>query len=456
MANMEELTARQRAYFRSGATGSMAFRKECLQKLRRAIRKYEGEILQALKKDLNKAELEGYVTEIGGVLQEIGFMLSHMDKLLKPKRVPTPLVHFPAVSRVYREPYGCVLIMAPWNYPFLLSMTPLVGAVACGNCAVVKPSNYAPATSAMIRKIVAAVFDSAHVAVMEGGREVNQNLLDQKFDLIFFTGSPAVGRVVMEKAAKHLTPVVLELGGKSPCIVDETADLKLAGRRIAWGKCLNAGQTCVAPDYLLVHRSVREQLLREIEGGVTGFFGEHTEQSPEFPKIINRKHFERLSGLMGTGRVIFGGGRLEGENKIGFTLMDGVSWEDPVMKEEIFGPILPVIEYENLDEILAVITSRPKPLALYLFTRSKAVEHKVIGGVSYGGGCVNDTIVHLSTTRMGFGGVGESGMGCYHGAESIRTFSHSKSILKKSNLVDLPLRYPPYKDHLKLVKKIMK
>ena len=229
MANMEELTARQRAYFRSGVTGSIAFRKECLQKLRRAIRKYEGEILQALKKDLNKAEFEGYVTEISGVLQEIGFMLSHMDKLLKPRRVPTPLVHFPAVSRVYREPYGCVLIMAPWNYPFLLSMTPLVGAVACGNCAVVKPSNYAPATSAVIRKIVAAVFDSAHVAVMEGGREVNQNLLDQKFDLIFFTGSPTVGRVVMEKAAKHLTPVVLELGGKSPCIVDETANLKLAG-----------------------------------------------------------------------------------------------------------------------------------------------------------------------------------------------------------------------------------
>ena len=456
MANAEQVVKKQREYFRTGATRSIAFRKRKLTALKNAIIEHEAEILAAVKQDLNKGAFEGFSTEILGVLEEIDFMLSHMEKLLKPRRVSTPLMHFPSVSRVYQEPYGCVLIMAPWNYPFLLAMTPLVGAIACGNCAIIKPSNDSLATSAVIRKIVSETFESAHVTVVEGGRAVNQDLLDQTFDLIFFTGSPAVGRVVMEKAAKHLTPVVLELGGKSPCIVDETADIRLAARRIVWGKCLNSGQTCVAPDYLLVHRSVKDRLLGEIQKNAEKFYGEHTENSPLFPKIINRRHYERLSRLIKTGKVVFGGGCSEAENKIGFTLMDDVSWDDPIMKEEIFGPILPVITYENLDDVIPVIAGRAKPLALYLFTRSKKTEKKVIGSISYGGGCVNDTIVHLSTTAMGFGGVGESGMGSYHGADSIRTFSHSKSVLKKSNLIDLPVRYPSFKNGLKVLKRMMK
>jgi aldehyde dehydrogenase (NAD+) len=390
------------------------------------------------------------------VLEEISYMLKHMEGFLKAKRVRTPLAQFPSVSKIYKEPYGNVLIIAPWNYPFLLSISPLVGAIACGNCVIIKPSNHSPATSSVIKRIIEDTFDEDYITVIEGGREANQSLLDNKFDLIFFTGSKHVGKIVMEKAAQNLTPVVLELGGKSPCIIDKTADLKIAGKRVAWGKGVNAGQTCVAPDYLLVHKDVKSDFVNELKKNIEMIFGSKAEENLEFPKIINRKHFDRLNGLIETGKVIYGGKANEKTNQIGFTLMDNVGWDDPIMQEEIFGPILPIIVYEDLNEAIKLINNRPKPLALYLFTKSKEIEKKIIKEVSYGGGCINDTIIHLATSHMGFGGVGESGMGSYHGKASIDTFSHSKSVLKKSDFIDLPVRYPPYGKKLKLLKKIMK
>lgn len=456
MMDAVTLLGKQRKYFKTGATKSLAFRKARLSELKMAIKEMEGEILEALKKDLNKSSFEAYATEIGIVLEEINFMMKHMERLLKVKTVRTPITQFPSVSKIYKEPYGLVLIIAPWNYPFQLAIAPLIGAIACGNCSIIKPSNYSPATSAVIKKLISKTFSKAFVAVVEGGREANQSLLDQKFDLIFFTGSVGVGKIVMEKAAKHLTPVILELGGKSPCIVDETADIKLAGKRIAWGKCLNAGQTCVAPDYLVVHKSVKEKLIKEIIKNTEKFYSNKQEENQDFPKIITRKHFVRLKNLIQTGEIVYGGDCNEQTNQISLTIMDYVSWEDEVMKEEIFGPILPIIEYENPEEFISLINNRPKPLALYLFTKSKKMEQKIIKEVSYGGGCINDTIIHLATSYMGFGGVGESGMGEYHGTASIEAFSHRKSVLKKSNLLDIPLRYPPYQNHLKWLKEIMK
>lgn len=456
MMDAVTLLGKQRKYFKTGATKSLAFRKARLSELKMAIKEMEGEILEALKKDLNKSSFEAYATEVGIVLEEINFMMKHMERLLKVKTVRTPITQFPSVSKIYKEPYGLVLIIAPWNYPFQLAIAPLIGAIACGNCSIIKPSNYSPATSAVIKKLISKTFSKAFVAVAEGGREVNQSLLDQKFDLIFFTGSVGVGKIVMEKAAKHLTPVILELGGKNPCIVDETADIKLAGKRIAWGKCLNAGQTCVAPDYLVVHKSVKEKLIKEIIKNTEKFYSNKQEENQDFPKIITRKHFVRLKNLIQTGEIVYGGDCNEQTNQISLTIMDHVTWEDEVMKEEIFGPILPIIEYENPEEFISLINNRPKPLALYLFTKSKKMELKIIKEVSYGGGCINDTIIHLATSYMGFGGVGESGMGEYHGTASIEAFSHRKSVLKKSNLIDIPLRYPPYQNHLKWLKKIMK
>lgn len=447
---------RQEKYFASGNTKDIDFRMANLKKLYQAIEDYETEILEALRTDLNKAGFEGYATEIGLVLEEITYLLKNMKKFLKPKRVRTPLSQFPSVSRVYKEPYGQVLIIAPWNYPFLLTISPLVGALAAGNTAVIKPSEFAPAMSATIKKMIADTFDSAYVTVVEGAVEVNQSLLSKDFDFIFFTGSTEVGKIVMEKAAQNLTPVVLELGGKSPAIVDETSNIKIAAKRIAWGKGLNAGQTCVAPDYLLVHQDVKEELTQELMNNSQEFFGKNAEQNPDYPKIINEKHYQRLIDLVDTGEVIYGGQQNDETRQINVTLMDDVSWEDPIMQEEIFGPILPIITYEKLDEAIAHINKRSKPLALYLFTRSKDVERKVLKEVSFGGGAINDTVTHLATPYMGFGGVGQSGMGNYHGKDSIDTFSHSKSILKKSNWIDLPFRYPPYETSMKLLQMIMK
>lgn len=448
----------QRRFFEQGRTKSLEFRRKQLLKLRKAIVDNEKAIMEALYKDLNKTEFEAYETEIGIVLEELSYMLKNMKRLAAPKRASTPLMHFPSVSTVYQEPYGNVLIMAPWNYPFQLSMAPLIGAMAAGNCCTVKPSDYAPCTSEVICRILKENFPKYYIMTVKGGREANQALLKQKFDYIFFTGSVTVGKLVMESAAKHLTPVTLELGGKSPCVVDKTADIPLAAKRIVWGKFLNAGQTCVAPDYVLADKKVKKYLIHEMVKAIQAFYGKHPEKDgTEYPKIINRKHFDRLSELMNnSGIIAYGGTACEETNKIAPAVLDQVDFHDPVMQEEIFGPLLPVMEFDTLEEAAMIIADRPKPLALYFFSRSRKNIRYILRNTSSGGGCINDTVVHLATSHMAFGGVGESGMGSYHGDESFRTFSHSKSILSKSNLIDIPFRYPPYKNHLWILKKLLK
>lgn len=456
MYNIKQTLERQRAFYNTGETKNIHFRIAKLNLLRNAIKKYEKEILYALKRDLNKAPFEAYETEVGIVLEEINYTIKHVSRWARPKRVKTPIMHFLSSSYIYTEPYGSVLIMSPWNYPFQLAIAPLVGAIASGNCCIVKPSEYSFYTSEIIEKLIKEIFDDSYVAVIRGGREANQSLLEEKFDYIFFTGSPQVGRIVMEAASKHLTPVTLELGGKSPCIVDETANVKLAAKRIVWGKFLNAGQTCVAPDYLLVHKSVKDKLIHEMKNYITLFYSNAPETNEDYPKIINERHFERLLGLMNSGNVLFGGKSNKETRQISPTIMDGVTWESAVMQEEIFGPLLPIIEFESLQDVLKLLKDRPKPLALYLFTTNRKNERYVINNASFGGGCINDTVIHLSNPNLLFGGIGESGMGQYHGKGSYDTFTHPKSIIKKSNIVDIYLRYPPFKEHLKLLKKIMK
>lgn len=431
-------------------------RKEKLRDLKRVIKKYEDEILEALKKDLNKSFFEGYETEVGIVLEEINYTLKHLNKWAKVKRVKTPIFHFPATSYIYQEAYGKVLIMSPWNYPFQLTIAPLVGAIAAGNRVVVKPSEYSNNTAEIIEKILKEVFSQDEVKVVKGGRAVNQDLLKQKYDYIFFTGSPAVGKIVMESAAKHLTPVTLELGGKSPCIVDSSAKVKMAAKRIVWGKFLNAGQTCVAPDYLLVHQDVKAELVKEMIGYIKEFYGNSPIDNPDYPKTINKKHFDRINGLIRNEKIITGGNCNEQAMKIAPTILDHITWQSPIMQEEIFGPVLPVMEFDDLNQVVEMMGNHPKPLALYFFTSSKENEKKILSNISFGGGCINDTIIHLSNSNLPFGGVGNSGMGQYHGKASFNTFSHPKSIIKKSNLIDIYLRYPPFKDHLKLLKKFLK
>jgi aldehyde dehydrogenase (NAD+) len=380
--------------------------------------------------------------ETGLVLNELSYIRKRTAKWAKDKTVPTPLAQFPSRSFRHPEPYGVVLIMAPWNYPFMLALEPVVGAIAAGNCVVIKPSAYSPATSAVMAKLIGEAFDPKYVTVVEGGRAENQALLDQKFDYIFFTGGTTVAREVMAKAAVHLTPVSLELGGKSPCIVDQTANIKVAARRLAFGKYLNSGQTCVAPDYLLVHESVKDQLASELEQNVRAFYGDGPLSCPDYVKMINDKHYQRVQGLIAGEHAVFGGTARDG--RIAPTLLDGITGDSPIMQEEIFGPVLPMLTYTDLDEAISFITARPKPLALYLFTTDKGTEKQVLSRVSYGGGCVNDTIIHLATPYMPFGGVGNSGMGGYHGKASFDTFTHYKSVLKKANWLDLPMRYQPY------------
>ena len=453
--NINEITRKQHEFFASGKTFDIQYRKEMLVKLRAAVVKYEKRIAAALKEDLGKSETEGYMCEIGLALEEISFMISHVAKLAAPKRKRTPIVNFHAKSFIVNEPYGCVLIMSPWNYPFLLCIQPLAGAIAAGNCALLKPSAYSPATSAVIKEMIGEIFDPEYVAVIEGGRAENQALLDERFDYIFFTGGVNVGKQVMEKASRYLTPVTLELGGKSPCIVDKDCNIKRAARRIAFGKYLNCGQTCVAPDYLLIHKDVKKTFLSELSVQIKAMFTEEPLSARDYGKIINEKHFNRILGLIDPQKVVFGGHSDAQRLKIEPTVMDGITRADAVMQEEIFGPILPILQVDSLDEAIAFVRERPKPLALYLFTRSRAVERQVLGRLCFGGGCVNDTVVHLATPRMPFGGVGNSGMGRCHGKAGFDTFTHEKSILKKGRL-DLPVRYPPYgAKRISTLKKLM-
>ncbi|MEG1778919.1 MAG: aldehyde dehydrogenase [Oscillospiraceae bacterium] len=446
----------QKEFFATNKTKDVQFRLKKLHRLKSCIIQHEPEILAALKEDLNKAEFESYACEIGILLDEINYLEKHLTQWCMPQKVKTPLTQFPSVSKIYSEPYGVVLIISPWNYPFMLSMQPLITAIASGNCVVLKPSDYAPCTAKVVKKIIEQVFAPNFAYVVLGGRETNTALLAQKFDYIFFTGSPTVGKLVMQSAAKNLTPLSLELGGKSPCIVDNTANIKLAAKRIAWGKFLNAGQTCVAPDYLYVHKDVKSELINELKKSISKLYGDVPLYNDELPKIINQKHFMRLVNLMKNEKVILGGQSDKVSEKIEPTLLADVSWRSPVMQQEIFGPILPILEFSELSDVIEIIKSKPKPLALYLFTQSAENKNRVLNEISFGGGCINDTVIHLATPYMPFGGVGNSGMGNYHGKFGFDTFSHKKSILKKSNLFDIPLRYAPYKNKLTVLKKIMK
>ena len=455
MTDFSEIMNKQRGFFAGGRTKDTEFRVERLRKLESWIRGHDTEIMAALKTDLNKSPFEAYATEVGVVLDELRYTLRRVKRWSRPKYVMTNLKNFPSSGRIHPEPYGVALIMSPWNYPFMLTAAPLIAAVAAGNCAVVKPSAYSPASSSIIARMCAEVFEDGHVTVIEGGRKENEKLLGERYDVILFTGGAAVGRAVMRAAAEHLTPLTLELGGKSPCVVDETADLKLAARRIAWGKFVNAGQTCVAPDYVLAHYSIKQKLLEEMTAAVKAMFGEHACQNPDYPKIINEKHFNRLLGLLKGEQIVLGGGSNPAALQIEPTLLDNVKWDAPVMNEEIFGPILPVLTYSTPDDAANLINARPKPLAMYLFTSRKESERFFMRNVSFGGGCVNDTVVHLSVPRLPFGGVGASGMGGYRGKAGFDAFTHYKSVLYKSKLIDIPLRYPPYTDFgLKLLKKL--
>ena len=455
MSNYKSTLLEQQKFFSEGLTKDIVFRINSLKRLQSWIRNHETEILAALKQDLNKSPFEAYATEIGVVLDEIKYALKHIKKWSSDKRVRTSIKNFPAKCFIKSDPYGVVLIISPWNYPFMLAIAPVIGAIAAGNCVIMKPSEYSPHTSALIARMIEEVFEKSFVTVVLGCQKESESLLSNNFDYICFTGSTNVGKIIMEAASKHLTPVTLELGGKSPCIVDETANIKLAARRIIWGKLLNAGQTCVAPDYLLVHKNVKEALLQEMISCTKLYFGEKPCDNAEYPKIINKKHFDRLLNLLQDERVIVGGGFNAESLQIAPTLLDGVSWDSPIMQEEIFGPLLPIITYESLSEAVEQINCRPKPLALYLFTTNKLNEKAVLQNISFGGGCVNDTVMHLSIPWIPFGGVGESGMGGYRGKFGFETFSHKKSVLKTSLLVDLPIRYPPYKGlYLNLLRKL--
>ena len=454
---INSLVARQRKYFQTGATLPVSVRITALRGLYTAIVKYENEIHDALKKDLGKSGFESYMCETGLVLEEISYMLKHIRRFAGEKRVRTPLAQFHSRSFKKPSPYGVTLIMSPWNYPFMLTLSPLVDALAAGNTAVVKPSAYSPNTSEILRKILSQCFDPQYVAVVTGGRAENTCLLREHFDYIFFTGSQTVGKEVMRNAAEYLTPVTLELGGKSPCIVDQTADIRLAARRIVFGKYLNCGQTCVAPDYIYCHRSVKDSLVKEIQRQIQLQYGEEPLHNPDYGKIINKKHFDRILGLIEEKKIVHGGNSDRDTLRIEPTVLDNVTFADPVMQEEIFGPLMPVLVFDSLDEAIAGINAMPHPLALYFFTSDKAAAKDVTSRCGFGGGCINDTIIHLATTEMGFGGFGESGMGAYHGKTGFDTFSHYKSIVDKKTWIDLPMRYQPYrKMHEKMVRYFLK
>ncbi|MCQ2597672.1 MAG: aldehyde dehydrogenase [Treponema sp.] len=448
--DIQNAIEKQRKYFESGATLPVSDRIELLKKLRNAINLRMKDIESAIKEDLGKSAMESYMAEIGMVMGELSYMIKHTKAFAKDKTVPTPFVQFHSHSFVRIQPYGTVLIMSPWNYPFLLTIDPLVDAIAAGNTVIIKPSAYSPATSAVMEKLINEVFPPEHVFVVTGGREENKALLEQHFDYIFFTGSQAVGKEVLKAASAWLTPCTLELGGKSPCIVDKTANLKLAARRIVWGKFLNCGQTCVAPDYIYVHESVKDELVKEMSREIERQFGKDPLQNPNYGKIINKKHFERILGLIPDGiEKKFNENTLQ----IAPTIIPDATFDHDVMKQEIFGPLAPVLTFKTLEEVVAKVDGGQKPLALYMFSSSRKNINYVTRRTRFGGGCINDTIIHLATSEMAFGGVGESGMGSYHGKTGFETFSHKQSIVDKKTWLDLPMRYQPFS---KLYEKLLR
>ena len=447
----------QKKYFASGKTLPVAWRKAYLKKLKRVLNDNRQRIADALRADLGKSASESYMCETGLTLSELTYQIRHIGKFTKKQRVPTPVAQWISRSYRYPSPYGTVLIMSPWNYPVLLSLEPLLEAVAAGNTVVLKPSAYSPATSALLAELLASVFPPEYVATVQGGREENAELLDIPFDYIFFTGSKSVGRIVYEKAATRLTPVTLELGGKSPCIVDETAKITLAAKRIVFGKYLNCGQTCVAPDYILCHESVKEKLVSEITKQIKAQFGEHPLKNEAYGKMVSRKHFDRVRALIDPEKVVWGGESDEETLKIAPTVMDGVTYDDAVMGEEIFGPVLPILTYRDLDEVIRTVNEGESPLALYFFSSDKRNIEKVLAEARFGGGCINDVVIHLATSNLPFGGFGASGIGGYHGKFGFDTFTHYKAIVDKKTIIDLPMRYQPYrKFYDKLVRFFLK
>lgn len=456
--NIDKILEEQRNYFYSGETIPVKFRIQMLKKLKKTIIDKEDKIVSALKKDLGKSKYESYMCEVGMVLSELSYMIKHTKKFAKRKIVHTPLAQFASVSYRKPSPYGNVLIMSPWNYPFLLTIDPLVNAIAAGNTIVIKPSAYSPATGEIVKEIIEECFDSKYIAVVMGGRKENETLLDKKFNMIFFTGSQMVGKEVLRRASEKIIPVVLELGGKSPCIVDSSAKIKLAAKRIVFGKYLNCGQTCVAPDYVICDKEIKDELVKEIKLQIEKQFGKKPLDNKDYGHIINEKHFERLSGLINKKKVVCGGKTNKDTLQIEPTVMDKVTWKDAVMEDEIFGPILPILTYDKLDDVVSMLGDMPKPLALYMFSENKNNIKLITERCSYGGGCINDTIIHLATSEMGFGGVGESGMGSYHGKIGFDAFSHTKSIVDKKTWLDLPMRYQPYtnKFYEKLIRLFMR
>ena len=438
------ILAKQHAFFASGRTIPVSFRQEQLHKLKRSMLAHEKDLNEALQKDLGKSRMESYMCEVGLTLSELTWMQRHLSSLSAKKRVPTPLAQFAARSFRSPSPYGTVLIMSPWNYPVLLTLEPLIDAIAAGNTAIVKPSAYAPYTCEVMKQIMEECFPQSYVAVVTGGRAENQTLLQQRFDMIFFTGGKTVGREVLRHAAEYLTPVTLELGGKSPCIVDSSAKIKLAARRIVFGKYLNCGQTCVAPDYVLCDKTIRDELVLAIQAEIRRQFGAAPLENPNYGKIVNRKHFERLLGLSDERKLECGGQNNPDTLRIAPTVLTDVTWEDAVMGEEIFGPILPVLTFDTLEEAIQTVEAHPHPLALYFFSENKTAQSQILNRCRFGGGCINDTIIHLATSAMPFGGVGESGMGGYHGKAGFETFSHYRSIVDKKTWMDLPIRYQNY------------
>ncbi|EKN65477.1 hypothetical protein BABA_20101 [Neobacillus bataviensis LMG 21833] len=456
MESYNSLLTKQQSFFRKEKTKNIAFRLEALQKLRSAIKTNEKVLMEALRADLNKSEFDAYTSEIGFVLEELRFTIKQLRSWARPKKVKTPVTHIGSRSYIYSEPYGVALIIAPWNYPFQLAIAPLIGAIAAGNCAVIKPSELTPKTSELLGKLIHDLFPEEYISVVQGGVETSQALLNEKFDYIFFTGSVPVGKVIMEAAAKNLTPLTLELGGKSPCIVHKDANLKLAAKRIAWGKFTNAGQTCIAPDYLYVHQSIKDQFLQQFKEATIALYGKQPLKNSDFTKIVSDRHFRRLCSFLDNGKIYMGGGVNQDKLTIEPTVLTNITWEDPIMMDEIFGPILPVLEFNVLSEVLVGIHRHPKPLALYIFTENEAVQQEVLHSVSFGGGCVNDTVYHFVSPYLPFGGVGNSGIGAYHGKGNFETFSHQKSVLKQTTLFDIPFRYPNVKNGLKKIKLFMK
>ena len=447
-----------KAFFNTHKTKNLKFRKQQLKLLSKNIKNHENELLDALYKDLGKSKVEAYATEIGMLLKSIKLMRKELKNWSKTKQTDTPLYLFPTKSYIKKEPYGTVLIIGPFNYPVQLVFEPLIGAIAAGNTAIVKPSELTPHVAIVIRDIIEDTFDETYVSVVEGGIEETQTLLSLPFDYIFFTGSEKVGKIVYEAAARKLIPVTLELGGKSPVIVDDTANIKVASERISFGKFTNAGQTCVAPNYILVQRKVKNDLIKALKKTITEFYGENIEKSPDFGRIVNQKHFNRLNDLIQIHKdnVVFGGNSSKEDLYIEPTLLDNITNDNKIMKEEIFGPILPIITYDNFDKVLEIIQSKSKPLSLYLFSEDENMTHRVLEELSFGGGAINDTLMHLANPNLPFGGVGSSGIGQYHGKYSFDTFSHMKSYTFKSTRLESSLFFPPYKGKFKYIKTFFK